>query len=84
MTKQEIFAEIRKILVEEFELEPAKVVPETRFREDLDFDSIDAVDLLVRLQKQTGIKVSAEDFMSIVTLGDIVDVIARLMDRQAR
>lgn len=84
MTKQEIFAEIRKILVEEFELEPAKVVPEARFREDLDFDSIDAVDLIVRLQKQTGIKVSAEDFMSIATLGDIVDVIARLMDRQAR
>ena len=79
MTKEEIFGEVRKILVEDFDCDPSEVSMDSRFREDLDFDSIDAVDLIVRLQKRTAIKVSAEDFMSIKTLGDIVDVIERLM-----
>ena len=79
MTKEEIFGEIRGILVKDFECDEAKVVPEARFREDLDFDSIDAVDLIVRLQKRTGIKVKPEDFMSIRTLGDVVGVIEKLL-----
>ena len=83
MTKEEIFAEVRNILVEDFDCDPDEVSMDARFREDLDFDSIDAVDLIVRLQKRTEIKVSAEDFMSIKTLGDIVDVIERLMAKNA-
>ena len=79
ISKEEIFGKIRDILVKEFEMEQDAVTPDSRFREDLDFDSIDAVDLIVRLQKQTGIKVKAEDFASIKTLGDIVDVVARLL-----
>lgn len=79
MTRDEIFTEIRGILVKDFECEPEAVTPEARFREDLDFDSIDAVDLIVRLQNRTGIKVKAEDFQSIHTLGDVVDVICRLL-----
>ena len=79
MTRDEIFAEIRGILVKDFECPPEAVTPGARFREDLDFDSIDAVDLIVRLQNRTGIKVKAEDFQSIRTLGDVVDVIGRLL-----
>jgi acyl carrier protein len=79
MTKDEIFAEIRAILIKDFECEPEAVTPEARFREDLDFDSIDAVDLIVRLQNRTGIKVKAEDFQSIRTLGDVADVIGKLL-----
>ena len=82
MTKEEIFEEIRGILIREFECEEAAVTPQARFREDLDFDSIDAVDLIVRLQKRTGVKVTTEDFASIQTLGDVAEVIEKLLARQ--
>ena len=82
MTKQEIFDEIRGILIREFECDAEAVTPEARFREDLDFDSIDAVDLIVRLQKRTGVKVTPEDFASIRTLGDVAEVIEKILARQ--
>jgi len=83
-TKEEILAAINDVLVKEFECNPASLVPEARLFEDLDLDSIDAVDLVVRLQNQTGLKVKAEDFKSIRTLGDVVDVIARLASEQGK
>ena len=79
MEKEAIFNKIADVLAAEFECDRAKLVPEARLFEDLDLDSIDAVDLVVRIQRETGIKVVAEDFKSIRTLGDVVDVIARLM-----
>lgn len=83
-TKEEVLAAIADVLVSEFELDRAKLVPEARLFEDLDLDSIDAVDLVVRLQQQTGLKVKAEDFKAIRTLGDVADVIARLAAEQAK
>ena len=53
-------------------------VPEARFYEDLDLDSIDAVDLVVRLRNEWNMEVSAEDFKSIRTVGDLLDVLERL------
>ena len=79
MDKEAIFNKIADVLAAEFECARAKLVQEARLFEDLDLDSIDAVDLVVRIQRETGIKVVAEDFKSIRTLGDVVDVIARLM-----
>ena len=83
-TKEEILAAIADVLEREFELERARLVPEARLFEDLDLDSIDAVDLVVRLQQQTGLKVTAEDFKAIRTLGDVVDVIVKLAAAQAK
>jgi len=79
MEKDAIFNKIADVLEADFECDRAKLVPEARLFEDLDLDSIDAVDLVVRIQRETGIKVVAEDFKSIRTLGDVTDVIARLM-----
>lgn len=83
-TKEEIIAAIKDVLVEEFECDPAKLTPEVRLFEDLDLDSIDAVDLVVRLQNQTGLKVKAEDFKAIRTLGDVAAVIERLAQEQGK
>ena len=83
-TKEEILAAIADVLEREFELERARLVPEARLFEDLDLDSIDAVDLVVRLQQQTGLKVTAEDFKAIRTLGDVADVIVKLAAAQAK
>ena len=83
-TKEEILKAICDVLAAEFECDAAKLTPEARLFEDLDLDSIDAVDLIVRLQQQTGLKVKAEDFKTIRTLGDVADVIAKLAAEQAR
>ena len=83
-TKEEILKAIYDVLAGEFECDAAKLTPEARLFEDLDLDSIDAVDLIVRLQQQTGLKVKAEDFKAIRTLGDVADVIAKLAAEQAR
>ena len=83
-TKEEVLSAIADVLVSEFELYRAKLVPEARLFEDLDLDAIDAVDLVVRLQQQTGLKVKAEDFKAIRTLGDVADVIVKLAAEQAK
>ncbi len=82
-TKEEILKEISAVLVDEFECDAAMVNADARLYEDLDLDSIDAVDLVVRLQQQIGIKVAAEDFKSIRTLGDVAEVIERLIAARA-
>lgn len=83
-TKEEVLSAIADVLVSEFEIDRAKLLPEARLFEDLDLDSIDAVDLVVRLQQQTGLKVKAEDFKAIRTLGDVADVIVKLAGEQAK
>lgn len=81
-TKEEVIAAISDVLIKEFECDPAAVVPEARLFEDLDLDSIDAVDLVVRLQNQTGLKVKAEDFKAIRTIDDVATVVVRLAEEQ--
>jgi acyl carrier protein len=83
-TKEEAVEAIKSVLVEEFECDAETLTPESRLFEDLDLDSIDAVDLVVRLQNQTGLKVKAEDFKSIRTIGDVADVVLRLMNEQGK
>ena len=79
-TEAEIEATIRKILVEEFEVDPAALKPETNLFTELDLDSIDAVDLVVRLQQDTGKKVNPEDFKAIRTLGDVTQAVVKLVN----
>ena len=83
-TKEEILAEISEVLATEFEIPREKLVADARLYEDLDLDSIDAVDLVVRIQQRTGIKVVAEDFKSIRTLGDVAEVIEKLVASQSK
>lgn len=78
MSKEEIFAKIKETLVEEFDCEESAIVPEARFFEDLDLDSIDAVDLIVRLRNEVDFDVSADDFKTIRTVGDLLQILERL------
>ena len=80
MTAQEIEKTIRDILVADFEVDPDKLKPETNLFTELDLDSIDAVDLIVRLQQETGKKVNPEDFRQIRTLKDVVDAVDKLVN----
>ena len=82
MDKVEIYQQISNLLVKLFELDAEDITPESRLYEDLDLDSIDAVDLVVHLQKTTGKKIKPEMFKSVKTVQDIVDAIAALLDSQ--
>ena len=77
--KDEILKIITKILVEEFECDESKLGPEAQLFADLDLDSIDAVDLIVKLQQMTGKKINPTEFKQVRTLQDIVDVIYKIL-----
>lgn len=78
-TKDEVLEQVKAALVELFELEPDRITPSARLNEDLEIDSIDAVDLLDRLRRQTGHKISADDFRSVRTVGDLADAVHALV-----
>lgn len=80
--KEEILAAICDILEKEFECPREKLTADAKMFEDLDLDSIDAVDLIVKLQKMTQTKVQPEEFKQIRTLGDIADVIHNILTRK--
>lgn len=78
----QIQSKICDILEAEFECPREKLTPDARLFEDLDLDSIDAVDLIVRLQRFTGKKVNPESFKQIRTLGDVVRAVAALVNEK--
>ena len=82
MTEAEIEKTIKDILVAEFECDPEALKPETNLFTELDLDSIDAVDLVVRLQQETKKKVNPEDFRQIRTLADVTKAVSKLVNEQ--
>lgn len=78
-TRDEIWQQVRELLDELFEVPAEKVKPETRLYEDLDLDSIDAVDMVVHLQKRTGKKISPDDFKTVRTVEDVVNAVEKLV-----
>lgn len=77
-TREDIFNTLRDALVELFELEPAQISLDANLYEDLEIDSIDAVDLIDHLKRHTGKKIAAEEFKSVRTVGDVVEAVHRL------
>lgn len=79
ITKDAIETKVREILVELFELEPSDITLDAQLYDDLDIDSIDAVDLVVELKKVTGKKIKPEDFKNVRSVADIVNAVDELM-----
>ena len=80
LTRESVLERVREILVSSFELEPGAIQLDSHLIDDLDLDSIDAIDLSVRLEEKTGLSFKAEDLKSIRTIQDVVDFIdARLV-----
>jgi len=79
VTREEIFATLSEYLQEMFEVAADKVTPDARLFEDLDLDSIDAVDLVVRLQDLTGRKIKPDQFKTVRTVSDVVDRVHDLL-----
>lgn len=79
LNREEIFTEIQKVLVELFELDADDIELSTRLYQDLDLDSLDAVDLVVHLQKLTGEKIKPEEFKQVRTVEDVVNAVESLI-----
>ena len=82
MDKQQIFEQVQSALVQLFELSPDDIKPESKLFEELELDSIDAVDLVVHLQKKIGKKVDPETFKSVRTVQDVVEAVNKLVNNQ--
>ena len=80
MTEQKaIYEEVSALLVKVFEIDPQDIKPEARLYEDLELDSIDAIDMIVHLQKKIGKKIKPEDFKTVRTVQDAVYAADRLL-----
>ena len=80
MTKQEMFDRLSAILQETFDIDADRIKPESRLYEDLDIDSIDAVDLIVKLKPIAGKRLQPDAFKSVRTLQDVVDALYGLLN----
>ncbi len=77
--RKEILMAIKEIMVEMFEIDEQAITLEARLYEDLDFDSIDAVDMVVKLKEMTGKAMKPEDFKTARTVGDVVEAVYKIL-----
>ena len=77
-TQEEVLSTLRQLMSEMFELPPEDIVLSASLSQDLDIDSIDAVDLMVRLRDITGKRINPEDFKNARTILDVVDTVYRI------
>jgi acyl carrier protein len=79
MTDKQILEELRTILADAFEIDPARVTPDANLFEELDLDSIDAVDLAIKLQQMTGKRIRPDEFKSVRTVGGVITAVQGLL-----
>jgi acyl carrier protein len=75
MTREEVFELIRSHLADELDVEPEAIEEQTRFKEDLEADSLDLYTLVQELQDSCGVRISDEQAASITTVGQAVDFV---------
>lgn len=79
--RETIYAHLRDTLVEMFEIPSQDIRMDARLYDDLDIDSLDAVDLIVELRNLTGIQVKPEQFQAVRTVRDVVDAVRSLAEK---
>jgi acyl carrier protein len=83
ISDEQVHQRVTQIMAEEFELEPGSLQPDATLYEDLGLDSLDAVDMVVALEKAFGMKMTDEEAVRAVrTLGDLFDLVCRLKNQQ--
>ncbi|EOR09624.1 acyl carrier protein [Acinetobacter genomosp. 15BJ] len=78
LTQEQVLAKLREWMHDLFEIEPDDIQLDSNLYEDLDVDSIDAVDLVVKIKELTGKQVKPEDFKAVRTVQDVVAVIQNM------
>jgi acyl carrier protein len=80
MSKEQILARVVGVLAQSFQLDSHAIKPTSHLFEELELDSIDAIDLMVGLEEETGIKLSEDELHEIRRVQDVVDAIYRRME----
>ena len=75
--KPEIIEKVNEFLIDEFEIDEAKVKPEATLKDDLEIESLDFVDIVVIIEKEFGFKVKREEMVNVRTLGDLYEYIEK-------
>lgn len=83
MTEQEIQKILTEALVSLFEADESKITLETNLYEDLEIDSIDAIDFIDHIKRQTGYKLKAEDFRNVRTVADVIAAVKNISEKSA-
>jgi len=79
MDKEEILYKVEDVIVDFLAIDRALIKPETKLFEDLDFDSIDAIELILQLEEKYDEKISADELKSARTIQDVVDCLYELL-----
>jgi acyl carrier protein len=80
MTREEVFEQVKTILVDTLSVDEDKVTMTARFQEDLETDSLDLVELVMTMEEEFGVKISDEEAAAIKTVGDAVDFVMQRAD----
>jgi acyl carrier protein len=80
-TRESLLKQIKIIMQEQFDIDPADIAMSSRLREDLDIDSIDAVNLMIELKSLTAKKIALENFHQVKTINDLLDAILAFLDQ---
>lgn len=75
VTRASLIASVNQILTDEFEIPAEQILPGKALREDLDLDSLDAVDMLVALEQELGVRLSDEQLREMNSVGDIYNLV---------
>ena len=78
LTKEQIIEKLNEALIELFEIEPERLIPEAKLHDDLDIDSIDTIDLLIELKSIVKSEIDANVFIDAVTIDDVAETIYKL------
>ena len=78
LTQEQVLEKLREWMEDLFEIAPEDVQPDANLATDLDVDSIDAIDLVVKIKELTGKQVNPEDFKNVRTVQDVVTVIQNM------
>ena len=79
MTKDDIFQQLKEILSTDFEIDPSLITPDAKLYEELDLDSIDAVDMVVKMKERIPGKIDPALFKTARTVQDIVELLHPLI-----
>ena len=79
-TRAEVSKKITSTLSDLFEVDPESISESALLYEDLDIDSIDAVDLIIELKSFTGLVIDPEDFKSVKTIEDVINIVCKLLE----